>query len=159
MADEKVKKAALQDDLMAMLDTPVEEIVQATPRASRGKRSNWDNLTNEQLMVVYKKIKINEKIAAEFRVGKREEAQFFEITDQPNTNEMTQKLVRGQKIRFTKSGQTVEDIVVGFTPTGTNVQKTFKDANGNEITFRVGGISVETAKNGSKAVSAVAPIQ
>ena len=156
---EKAKAAAvsMNDELLAMLEQPTAEIVQATPRASRGKRSNWELLTNEQIAEIFKKMKINERVAAEFKVGKKETAQFFEIGDVP-TSTFTQPLSRGQKVKFTKKGQSVEDIVVGFCVTGSNQELKFKDGD-KEIVFRVAGMSVVTANNGSKAIAAVALVE
>ena len=141
-------------NLDAMLEMSNQDIKAQTlkMKGGGGKRSNWANLDEQAIAVLHKKILINHKIAGDFAAGKIDTAQFFVISDMP-TNEKTVAISRNQPVSFQKSGELLNDVVVGFEQTGSNTQLSYSTKQGDvEVAFRVSGMSVTTLKNGSKAI-------
>jgi len=120
-----------------------------------GKTSAWKTLNEDQIKMVHRKILANLAVASHFAAGKTEKAQFFAISDVPS-NEKTAFIHRNQQVSFQKSGQVVNDVVIGFQQTGTNVKLSYKDDAGNDVVFRASGLSVVTKDNGSKSIESCA---
>lgn len=150
MAKEVVAKAQV-DNLDDLLNLDVAEIKSQTPAGGgRGKRSNWDNLTDDVKKIIHKKVLLNNKFAAEFKLGQRDSVVFFDINE-ANTNTKTPEIHRGQKISFVKDGTMHNTIVIGFTQAGTGKYLKYKDGEA-EVKFPVSGMSIETPV-GTKAIT------
>lgn len=150
MAEKTKPTAENVQSLDELLSMDIQEIKSATPAGGgRGKRSSWGNLNDDAKKLIHKKIMINLKKAAEFKVGQIDEVQFFVISDVP-TNEKTPVIKRGQKVSFAKDGVTIVAPVIGFTQTGTGKKISYMEGE-TKIEFPVSGMSVCTPE-GDKAI-------
>lgn len=148
--------AKLSKKMEELLNAPMEELMART----RQKSNDFGALSDEEKAILHRKVAVNVKVAKDFKNG-AEEAQFFNIDDNPKEHTMSPVFRRGQKVAFTKTkdGQTEQHTlpILGFKQSGSRAKVTY-NYEGKEITFVPAGMSVET-KVGAVALKNVTIVE
>lgn len=115
-----------------------------------GKRSNYDTLTNSQLELLHKKIRVNKKIIEAVETGKITSARFHIIDDQPENETLTKEFSIGQELTFTKDGASVTVPIKTFVEGGSQKYLEY-ERDGKTVKFKLTNISAKTDK-GNKSL-------
>ena len=128
--------------MQELMDSPMEELLART----RSKSNDFGALSDADKALLHKKVAVNVKVAKDFKNG-AEDAQFFEINDNPQENAMTPVFKRGDLIAFTKTKDgTMQNFklpILGFKQSGSRTKVSYLFEK-KEITFVPAGMSVDT---------------